>query len=266
MFIFNTKVNPYHRLIEEYQYKKIRFAFCEKEKADHYTNITSWVQCRDFLNDAFFIQQLSEKEKTPFNFEVHGFQYKCILGTILNKISVISPHHEDLFNIGSGICNIINPLETNVYPAYKKTGSFLNKNDLTGLPVLTILISPIWLTNTYTLSLFTLLLRLFTYTKQNINVWDNILTYSKFTVDRNLVQNLKQKELTVNQLLLNLTDEKMPGPFDDWDLDEILEDQQTTHEKLGILNGVYNNRLGNYLNSKTKDMECPPDVRAVILF
>jgi len=38
------------------------------------------------------------------------------------------------------------------------------------------------------------------------------------------------------------------------------------HEGLGILSGVYDIRLRNYLNNKMKDIECPPDVRDVILF
>lgn len=266
MFIINTEVNPPYNLIEDHQYKEIRYAFSTETRNYHYTNITSWVKCRDFLNDAFFIQQLSEKNKTPIDFEVYGFKYRSNLEITLNRISIISENSVDLFNIHSGIYTIINLLETSVYPTHKKTTVFNDINDLTGLPVLTINISPIWLTNTYTLSLFTLLLRLFTYTKQNINVWQSILTYSETTGDTNLVWTLKLKKLIVNQLLLNLTDKEMPGPFDSWSVEEIQDNRFHIHEQLGILSGVYDTRFCYYIKNKSKVITCPQDVKDVILF
>jgi len=266
MFIFNTKVAKPHQLMEENQYINIRYAFSKKVKSTHYTNITSWVKCRDFLNDAFFIQRSFEQYNTCFNGRIYGFAYKENLENTIDNISIISEDTNNLHAIDKGIITIINTLETSIYPLYKKTTSCIHNNDLTDLPVLVIEICPVWLTNTYTLSLFTLLLRLFTYPKRDINIWQNILTHPENTNDVYLVKTLRDKKVSINQLLLNLNDSKMPKAFDNENIQDILDDCYRMHERLGILSGVYDIRLRNYLNNKMKDIECPPDVRDVILF
>lgn len=266
MFIFNTEVVKPNQLSEENQYINIRYAFSKKVKYDHYTNITSWVKCRDFLNDAFFIQRTFEQDKLCFDGQIHGFVYKANLKNAMDNISIISKDTNNLHAIDKGIITIINTLETSIYPLYKKTTSCINNNDLTDLPVLVIEICPIWLTNTYTLSLFTLLLRLFTYPKKNINVWHNILTHPENTNDVYLVKTLRDKKVLINKLLLNLNDSEMPKAFDNENIQDILDDCYCMHERLGILSGVYNSKLNTYLNNHSGVIECPPDVRDVILF
>jgi len=266
MFIFNTKVAKPHQLMEENQYINIRYAFSKKVKSDHYTNITSWVKCRDFLNDAFFIQRSFEQYNTCFNGRIYGFAYKENLENTIDNISIISEDTNNLHAIDKGIITIINTLETSIYPLYKKTTSCINNNDLTDLPVLVIEICPVWLTNTYTLSLFTLLLRLFTYPKKNINIWQNILTHPKNTNDVYLIKSLESKNVLINKLLLNLNDSNMPKAFENENIQDILDDPYYMHEHLGILNAVYNSKLNTYLNNHSGVIECPPDVRDVILF
>jgi len=266
MFFFNTEVVKPNQLIEDNQYINIRYAFSKQVDSTHYTNITSWVKCRDFLTDAFFIQHSFEQYKTCFNRQIYGFVYKENLENGMDNISIISEDINNLHGIQQGIITIINTLETSIYPLYKKTTSCIHNNNLTDLPVLVIEICPIWLTNTYTLSLFTLLLRLFTYPKKDINIWQNILTHPEDTNDVYLVKTLRDKKVLINKLLLNLNDSKMPKAFDNESIQDIFDNCYCMHENLGILSGVYDIRLRNYLNNKMKDIECPPDVRDVILF
>lgn len=266
MFIFNSKVKPASVLIEDEQHKKIRYAFSKKDKHFCYTNITSWVKCRDFLNDAFFVQRVSEKIKESLNFTVYGFSYNTDPENVMDHIAIISQDYDDLSKIKQGIHRIMNPLEVSIYPTYTKTACFFSKETYTCLPVLIIQISPIWLTNTYTLSLFTLLLRLFTYPTQTINIWKNILTHQEETNDVYLIKNLETRKVLINKLLLNLNNSEMPETIDYKEIEDLHEESHYIHENLGILSGVYNQELKIYLNNHTGNTACPQDVKNVILF
>ena len=144
-----------------------------------------------------------------------------------------------------------------MYPNKNRTSYAMQKEQYTNLPVLVIHPSSIWLKNTYTLSLFTLFIRLFTYEQPDKNIWRSILNYSNNTNDTYMVKSLEKKSDIINSILLNLTE--TPDPvYPDTSI-------YTIHDKSGILSATYNKEFTNIIE-KWENKECPQDVKDVILF
>ena len=259
MFTFNKNVTAIHNLSEDGQAKKIRFAFCKTKNTDSelYYNTTAWVMCRDFLNDVHYAHSYTQEHKQPKCIEIYGFYYKSIISNKADTLAIISWDKADLNMIQEGIKNIINKLEIQIYPNKNRTFYHIHYEQYTNLPVLVIQPSPIWLKNTYTLSLFTLLIRLFTYEQLDQNIWRSILYHSNNTNDTYMVKSLQKKSGIINSILLNLTE--TPNPvYQDTNI-------YTIHDKSGILSATYNKEFTNIIE-KWEIKECPQDVKDVILF
>lgn len=245
--------------MEEVQAKKIRFAFCQAKNSnpENYYNTTAWVMCRDFLNDVHYAQSYTRENKQSENVEIYGFHYTSTIFKKADTLAIISNDVADLNKIQMGIKNIINKLEIQMYPNKNRTFYSIQNEEYTDLPVLVIEPSPIWLKNTYTLSLFTLFLRLFTYDQPDKNIWRSILYHSNNTNDTYMVRSLEKKSDIINQILLNLTE--TPNPiYTDTSI-------YTIHDKSGILSATYSKEIINIVG-KWEIKECPQDVKDVILF
>jgi hypothetical protein len=259
MFIFNNKVQSIEALSEDSQKSTIRFAFCSHKNLV-YTNITAWVKCRDFLNDTFFVQNHTNITKEPAEIYVFGFKYKATIEKTLNTLAIIAHDRLELNRIKLEITKIINTLEKHIYPNYQPTSTLFDFEKHTNLPVLIVKPSIIWLTNTYTFSLFTGLLRFFTYEKLDNNIWMS-MTKTRMrenTNDTSLVQLLEKKAELINAFLLNLTE--VPNTKCD-----MSDNNHFIHDSLGIINSIYNTKVAEKLKSlETKP--CHQDVKDVILF
>ncbi len=259
MFIFNNKVQSIETLSEDSQKSTIRFAFCS-HKNSAYTNITAWVKCRDFLNDTFFVQNHTNITKEPAEIYVYGFKYKATIEKTLNTLAIIAPDILELKRIRLEITKIINTLEKHIYPNYQPTSTLFDCEKHTNLPVLIVKPCSIWFTNTYTFSLFTGLLRFFTYEKLNNNIWISMTKnrMKENTNDTSLVQLLEKKAELMNAFLLNLTE----IPSTECDMSD---NNHFIHDSLGIISGIYNTKFAEKLKSlETKP--CHQDVKDVILF
>jgi hypothetical protein len=259
MFTFNKNVTAIDNLSEEEQAKNIRFAFCQAKNNGYYYNTTAWVMCRDFLNDVHYTHSYTQENKQSIHVEIYGFHYTSTIFKKANILAIISNDVADLNKIQMGIKNIINKLEIQMYPNKNRTFYSIQNEKYTDLPVLVIEPSPIWLKNTYTLSLFTLFIRLFTYEQADKNIWKSIITYSKCysTNDTYMVHSLQKKSEIINSILLNLTE--TPNPvYPDTNI-------YTIHDKSGILSATYNKEFTNIIK-KWVNKECPQDVKDVILF
>lgn len=261
MFTFNKNVTAISNLSEEGQAKNIRFAFCQAKNTDseYYYNTTAWVMCRDFLNDVHYAHSCTKESKLSKSIEIFGFHYTSSMFKKADRLAIISNDVADLNKIRDGLKNILNKLEIQMYPNKNRTFYSIHYEQYTNLPVLVIHPSPIWLKNTYTLSLFTLFLRLFTYEQSDKNIWKSIIAYSRDrnTNDTYMVQALQKKSDIINKILLNLTE--TPNPvYTDTNI-------YTIHDKSGILAATYNKELRNIIE-KWENKECPQDVKDVILF
>ena len=259
MFIFNNKVQSIETLSEDPQKSTIRFAFCS-HKNSAYTNITAWVKCRDFLNDTFFVQNHTNITKEPAEIYVYGFKYKATIEKTLNTLAIIAHDILELKRIRLEITKIINTLEKHIYPNYQPTSTLFDCEKHTNLPVLIVKPCSIWFTNTYTFSLFTGLLRFFTYEKLNNNIWISMTKnrMKENTNDTSLVQSLEKKAELMNAFLLNLTE--IPSTERD-----MSDNNHFIHDSLGIISGIYNTKVAEKLKSlETKP--CHQDVKDVILF
>ena len=259
MFTFNKKVTAIDNLSEDGQAKKIRFAFCQAKNDNAYYNTTAWVMCRDFLNDVFNAHSCTQENKQTKNVEIYGFHYTSTIFKKADRLAIISNDVADLNKIKDGLKHIVNRLEIQMYPNKNRTFYSIQNEQYTNLPVLVIHPSSIWLKNTYTLSLFTLFLRLFTYEQTDKNIWKSIITYSQSrnTNDTYMVQALQKKSDIINKILLNLTE--TPNPvYPDTNI-------YTIHDKSGILSATYNKEFTNIIE-KWVNKECPQDVKDVILF
>jgi hypothetical protein len=259
MFTFNKNVTAIDNLSEEEQAKNIRFAFCQAKNNGYYYNTTAWVMCRDFLNDVHYTHSYTQENKQSIHVEIYGFHYTSTIFKKANILAIISNDVADLNKIQMGIKNIINKLEIQMYPNKNRTFYSIQNEKYTDLPVLLIHPSSIWLKNTYTLSLFTLFIRLFTYEQADKNIWKSIITYSKCysTNDTYMVHSLQKKSEIINSILLNLTE--TPNPvYPDTNI-------YTIHDKSGILSATYNKEFTNIIK-KWVNKECPQDVKDVILF
>ena len=259
MFTFNKNVTAINNLSEEGQAKKIRFAFCQAKNTDStfYYNTTAWVMCRDFLNDVHYAQSCTNENKQSKNVEIYGFHYTSTIFKKTDTLAIISSTVENLNMIQIGLKKIANKLEIQMYPNKNKTFSTIHDEQHTNLPVLVIHPSPIWLKNTYTLSLFTLFLRLFTYEQLDKNIWRSILHHNNNTNDTYMVRSLEKKHNLINKILLNLTE--IPNPvFPDTNI-------YTIHDKSGILAATYSKEFRDIIE-KWEEKECPQDVKDVILF
>jgi len=257
MFTFNKNVTAIDNLSEEDQAKKIRFAFCHTKNNNSYYNTTAWVMCRDFLNDVYYVNSYTQENKLSKSIEIYGFHYKSSTFKKANTLAIISNDVADLNKIQMGLKNIINKLEIQMYPNKNRTVCSIQNEEYTNLPVLVVHPSPIWLKNTYTLSLFTLFLRLFTYEQSDKNIWRSILYHSNNTNDTYMVQSLQKKSDIINKILLNLTE--TPDPiYPDTNI-------YTIHDKSGILAATYSKEFKDTLE-KWEEKECPQDVKDVILF
>jgi hypothetical protein len=215
--------------------------------------------CRDFLNDVHYTHSYTQENKQSIHVEIYGFHYTSTIFKKADTLAIISNDVADLNKIQMGIKNIINKLEIQMYPNKNRTFYSIQNEKYTNLPVLVIHPSPIWLKNTYTLSLFTLFLRLFTYEQADKNIWKSIITYSKCysTNDTYMVHSLQKKSEIINSILLNLTE--TPNPvYPDTNI-------YTIHDKSGILSATYNKEFTNIIK-KWVNKECPQDVKDVILF
>ncbi len=259
MFTFNKTVTAIYNLSEEGQEKKIRFAFCQAKNMypEYYYNTTAWVMCRDFLNDVHYAHSYTQENKLPKSIEIYGFHYTSTIFKKADTLAIISNDVADLNKIQMGIKNIINKLEIQMYPNKNRTFYSIQNEKYTDLPVLVIEPSPIWLKNTYTLSLFTLFLRLFTYDQPDKNIWRSILYHSNNTNDTYMVRSLEKKSDIINKILLNLTE--TPDPV--YSNTSIY----TIHDKSGIVSAIYNKEFTNIIE-KWENKECPQDVKDVILF
>lgn len=260
MFTFNNKVTPINYLSEESQKSKIRFAFCATKNNSYYYNTTSWVKCRDFLNDVLFFQKHTTTTKENTSVNIYGFTYKATVDKSTDIIALISHDIQDLKNIKTSVIQILNKLEKQIYPTYEQTETYLDNEKYTNIPVLIVKPSPIWFTNTYTFSLFTCLLRLFTYEKLDKNIWRSIFLYNEkeSTNDTYLVKMFEKKSDILNTILLNLTE--IPDTSC-----EVSDDVYYIHEKLGIICGIYNPTVLSRINL-LENKPCPQDVKDVILF
>lgn len=259
MFIFNNKVQSIETLLEDSQKSTIRFAFCS-HKNSAYTNITVWVKCRDFLNDTFFVQNHTNITKEPAEIYVYGFKYKATIEKTLNTLAIIAHDILELKRIRLEITKIINTLEKHIYPNYQPTSTLFDCEKHTNLPVLIVKPCSIWFTNTYTFSLFTGLLRFFTYEKLNNNIWISMTKnrMKENTNDTSLVQSLEKKAELINSFLLNLTE--VPNTER-----EMSDNNHFIHDSLGIISGIYSTKVAAKLKSlETKP--CHQDVKNVILF
>ena len=261
MFTFNKNVTAIDNLSEEGQAKNIRFAFCQTKNSDpeNYYNTTAWVMCRDFLNDIHYTHSHTKESKLSKSIEIYGFHYTSSIFKKADTLAIISSNETDLDMIQTGLKNIANRLEIQMYPNKNRTFFSIQYEQYTNLPVLVVHPSPIWLKNTYTLSLFTLFLRLFTYEQSDKNIWKSIITYSQSrnTNDTYMVQALQKKSDIINKILLNLTE--TPDPiYPDTSIYSI-------HDKSGILYATYNKEFTNIIE-KWEIKECPLDVKDVILF
>ena len=261
MFTFNKNVTAIYNLSEEEQEKKIRFAFCRAKNMypEYYYNTTAWVMCRDFLNDVHYTQSYTQETKQSKHVEIYGFHYTSTIFKKADTLAIISNDVADLNKIQMGIKNIINKLEIQMYPNKNRTFYSIHNEKYTDLPVLVIKPSPIWLKNTYTLSLFTLFIRLFTYEQSDQNIWKSIIAYSRDhrTNDTYMVKSLQKKSDIINKILLNLTE--TPDPvYTDTNI-------YTIHGNSGIIAATYNKELRNIIE-KWENKECPQDVKDVILF
>ncbi len=259
MFTFNKNVTAISNLSEEGQAKNIRFAFCQAKNTDseNYYNTTAWVMCRDFLNDVHYAHSCTNESKRSKNIEIYGFHYTSSIFKKADTLAIISDDVADLNKIRDGLKNILNKLEIQMYPNKNRTLYGIENEQFTNLPVLVIHPSPIWLKNTYTLSLFTLFLRLFTYEHQNKNIWQSILYCNNDTNDTYMVRSLQKKSIIVNKILLNLTE--TPDPvYTDTNI-------YTIHDKSGILSATYSKEFTNIIE-KWEIKKCPQDVKDVILF
>lgn len=261
MFTFNKNVTAIDNLSEEGQAKNIRFAFCQTKNSDpeNYYNTTAWVMCRDFLNDIHYAHSHTKESKLSKSIEIYGFHYTSTIFKKADILAIISNDVADLNKIQMGIKNIINKLEIQMYPNKNRTFYSIQNEKYTDLPVLVIKPSPIWLKNTYTLSLFTLFIRLFTYEQPDKNIWKSIITYSQSrnTNDTYMVQALQKKSDIINKILLNLTE--TPDPV------YPATDMYTIHDKSGILAATYSKAFRDIVE-KWEKKECPQDVKDVILF
>ena len=261
MFTFNKDVTAIDNLIEESQAKNIRFAFCQTKSTnpEFYYNTTAWVLCRDFLNDVHYAHSCTQENKQSKSIEIYGFHYTSSTFKKADTLAIISNDIADLNKIQMGLKNITNKLEIQMYPNKNRTFFSIQYEEYTNLPVLVVHPSPIWLKNTYTLSLFTLFLRLFTYEQTDKNIWKSIIAYSRGhnTNDTYMVQSLQKKSYIVDKILLNLTE--TPDPvYSDTNIYNI-------HEKSGILSATYSKEFTNIIE-KWEIKKCPQDVKDVILF
>jgi len=261
MFTFNKNVTAIYNLSEEEQAKNIRFAFCQTKNTNSecYKNTTAWVMCRDFLNDVHYAHSCTQENKQSKHVEIYGFHYTSTIFKKADTLAIISHDVEDLNKIRMGLKNIANRLEIQMYPNKNRTSYAMQNEQYTNLPVLVIHPSSIWLKNTYTLSLFTLFIRLFTYEQLNKNIWKSIIAYSQShsTNDTYMVKSLQKKSGIINSILLNLTE--TPNPvYPDTNI-------YTIHDKSGILSATYNKEFTNIIE-KWEIKECPQDVKDVILF
>ncbi len=259
MFTFNKSVTAISDLSEEGQAKNIRFAFCQTKNSDpeNYYNTTAWVMCRDFLNDIHYAHSHTKESKLSKSIEIYGFHYTSSIFKKADTLAIISNDVANLNKIQMGLKNITNRLEIQMYPNKNRTVYSIQDEQYTNLPVLVVHPSPIWLKNTYTLSLFTLFLRLFTYDQPDKNIWRSILYHSNNTNDTYMVRSLEKKSDIINQILLNLTE--TPNPiYTDTSI-------YTIHDKSGILSATYNKEFTNIIE-KWEIKECPQDVKDVILF
>lgn len=261
MFTFNKNVTSIDNLSEDVQAKKIRFAFCQAKNMypEYYYNTTAWVMCRDLLNDVHYTQSYTQENKQSKHVEIYGFHYTSTIFKKADTLAIISNDVADLNKIQMGIKNIINKLEIQMYPNKNRTFYSIQNEEYTDLPVLVIHISSIWLKNTYTLSLFTLFIRLFTYEQSDKNIWKSIITYSQSrgTNDTYMVQALQKKSDIINKILLNLTETPDPVYSDTY--------IYTIHDKSGILSATYSKEFTDIIE-KWENKECPQDVKDVILF
>ncbi len=261
MFTFNKNVTAIDNLSEEGQAKNIRFAFCQKKitNSEYYYNTTAWVMCRDFLNDVHYVHSCTRENKQSKNVEIYGFHYTSTIFKKADTLAIISNNVSDLNKIKDGLGHIVNKLEIQMYPNKNRTLFNIQYEQFTNLPVLVIHPSSIWLKNTYTLSLFTLLIRLFTYEQLDKNIWKSIIIYSqsRSTNDTYMVQALQKKSDIINKILLNLTETPNPVYPDTF--------IYTIHDKSGILSATYSKEFTNIIE-KWEIKECPLDVKDAILF
>ena len=259
MFTFNKNVTAISNLNEEGQAKNIRFAFCQTKNSDpeNYYNTTAWVMCRDFLNDIHYAHSHTKESKLSKSIEIYGFHYTSSIFKKADTLAIISNDVANLNKIQMGLKNIANRLEIQMYPKKNRTVYSIQDEQYTNLPVLVVHPSPIWLKNTYTLSLFTLFLRLFTYDQPDKNIWRSILYHTNNTNDTYMVRSLEKKSDIINKILLNLTE--TPDPvYSDTHIYII-------HAKSGILSATYDKEFTNIIKT-WENKECPQDVKDVILF
>lgn len=256
LFKHNQNVTPHNQLMEDHQDAKIQFAFIEKADEKIYTNITAWCKCRDFINDAFFIQQESNRRNKHLKKTIFGFEYESKLGLKLDTLGIISPDMTELQNIIDNFAAFkICRFEDYFFPTNTNTKIKYISEILTGHKMLFIRPNDIWLSNTYTLSLFTLILRFCCYNKKHQNIWES--TKQQNNSEKYLIETIRIKPKNLNKLLLNL--EKVPDPAKSL---SIVEDAMPyIHNRLGIMNLLYNDDT-----IPMEDKECPVDVSAAILF
>lgn len=254
-FKHNQNVTPHNLLMEDSQDAKIQFAFLEKLDDVFYTNITAWCKCRDFINDAFFIQQESKKHNKIISKNIYGFEYTSRKNLELNTLGIISPDIEELKNIEKNFNTFkIKNFENHFFPTNTNTVITYVPEFLTGHKMLVIEPNDIWLSNTYTLSLFTLILRFCCYKRKHENIWES--TLQQHNSERYLIETIKTRPGNFNKILFNL--DKLPNPIKSLD---IFEDSMSyIHNRLGILNLIFNDDI-----LCLGDKECPADVNAAIL-
>ena len=287
---FPTFIHTYYGcgLAEEIQHQKITFAFAIKNPDNSYTNKTSFVHCRDFLNDVILMDELKD------SFEVYNFIYNP------NRYSDTNPALNLVINLPQ---EELDELQKNLHYLHKLEKYYdveftkltpLKYNDLQSNQLYnykpsyqTILItaSSFWKKHTVTLSLFTAMIRIFTNTfeKTSDTFWENISKkqdkYGSIVKDGHLMQRIfsyPQYKDTFKNLLIHLKELcSNTNIVDQLEGMDIKEERYDIHEQLGFysftIKGTTNIDLFNKLhtivenNKNNKELLlCLEDVKDVI--
>jgi hypothetical protein len=156
--------NLNQKLEEEEQNIKTKFFFVEKQEDYTYTQITPYIQCRDFLNDVLYC--------ITFNTKIHVYNFKYESNntqkdTLYLNLKFCSKKAVEEFKENFHYLLKFETLyKFLIYTTYEKT----NKPT-----VLLIKHNPFWFSNTLTLSFFTFILRCLSHPNITGNFWEFIL-------------------------------------------------------------------------------------------